>query len=88
MNICFIIGKVVNDVDFKFIMNNKKYNSIAKFKLEIDKNDIINIKAYNEIADYCYKNLIKNDQIAIYGQLNSEMEVVLKEINIWATGGM
>ena len=38
------------------------------------------VKGYNETADWCYKNLIKNDSIAIYGNLNSEMEIIAQDI--------
>lgn len=82
MNICFLIGKIVSDIEFKFIINNKKYNSISIFKLKIDENCILTIKSYNEMADYCYKNLIKSDYIAIYGKIDSKMEIILQSVTL------
>ena len=82
MNICFFMGKIVSDIEFKFIINNKKYNSISIFKLKIDENCILTIKSYNEMADYCYKNLIKSDYIAIYGKIDSKMEIILQSVTL------
>ena len=82
MNICLIIGKIIRDIEFKFIINNKKYYSISILKVELDNKSIITVKAYNDIEDWCYKNLLKNDNVAIYGKLNSEMEVIVEEIEI------
>ncbi len=82
MNICFLMGKIISDVEFKFIINDKKYNSISIFKLKIDENCILTIKSYNEMADYCFKNLIKSNYIAIYGKINSKMEVILRDLTL------
>ena len=80
MNICFLIGKIISEVDFKFIINNKKYISIAIFKLEVNKSCIITIKAQNELADYCYSKLIKNDKISVLGSIDSEEKVEIVDI--------
>ena len=82
MNICFLMGEIVSDVEFEFIINNKKYNSISIFKLKIDENCILTVKAYNEIADYCYKSLIKSNCIAIYGEIDSKMEIILQDVTL------
>ena len=63
MNICFFIGKIISDIDFKFIVNNRKYNSIVIFQIELNNKSIITLKGYNEIADFCYRNLEKNNII-------------------------
>ena len=80
MNVCFFKGKIISDIKFKFIINNKKYYAISIFKIKLDNKSIITVKGYNETADWCYKNLIKNDSIAIYGNLNSEMEIIAQDI--------
>ena len=82
MNICFIIGKIISDIEFKFIINDKRYYSISILKVELDNKSVVTVKAYNDTADWCYKNLLKNDNVTIYGNLNSEMEVVVQEIEI------
>ena len=52
MNICFLIGKIVSEIDFKFIVNNKKYYSISILQIELNNKSIITVKGYNEIADF------------------------------------
>ena len=80
MNICFLIGKIISEVDFKFIINNKKYISIAIFKLKVNESCIVTIKAYNELADYCYSKLIKNDKISVLGNIDSDGKVEITDI--------
>ena len=79
MNICYVIGKIISEIEFKFIINSKNV-SISYFKIELFNNSIINIKAYNELADYCYSKLQKYDVCAIQGYINSEMEIEVEEI--------
>ena len=80
MNICFLIGKIVSEIDFKFIVNSKKYYSISIFQIELNNKSIIKVKGYNEIADFCYRRLLKNDYINLYGELNSKGEIEILEI--------
>ena len=54
------------------------------FKVKLENQSIITVKGYNEIADFCYKSLIKNNYIALYGELDGKMEIVLKNVElIW-----
>lgn len=81
MNICFLKGKIVNDIEFNFILNS--YNiSVVIFKIELENKNIITMKGYNEIADYCYRNLSKNSVIAIYGELTTKGEINIIEFDI------
>lgn len=80
MNICFLIGKIISDIDFKFIVNSKKYYSISILQIELNNKSIIKVKGYNEIADFCYRRLLKNDYINLYGELNSKGEIEILEI--------
>ena len=80
MNLCFIIGKIVSEIEFKFIVNNKKYMSIAYFDIKLKNKSIIKVKAYNELADYCYSKLQKYDICAIQGYINSEMKIEVEKI--------
>ena len=50
MNKCFFIGKLVSDIDFRFIIHNRKNISIARFELELNHKNKIEIIGYNEIA--------------------------------------
>ena len=80
MNICFFIGKIISDIDFKFIVNNRKYNSIIIFQIELNNKSIITLKGYNEIADFCYRNLEKNNIIIAVTFLNSKLEGIVEKI--------
>lgn len=42
----------------------------------------IKVKAYDENADYCYKNLNKNEIIFIYGKLENKNILIKKIIKI------
>lgn len=77
MNLCFLMGKIISEVEFNFVLNSKNI-SVASFELEIEKDCKIKIKAYNEMADWCYQILAKNDTILLQGQLNSKMEIIVK----------
>lgn len=79
MNICFLIGKIVSDVEFKFVLESK-HISIVIFKLELSNCSVVTVKAYDEMADLCYQKLQKGDIIGIQGYLNSNMEIVAIEV--------
>ena len=79
MNLCILIGKIVSEIEFKFIINSK-HKSIACFDLELSNKSIVNVKAYDEIADYCYKELSEKDKILIYGKLNEKVEITINEV--------
>ena len=79
MNLVYIQGKIISDIEFKFIIKSKN-KSISIFKLELTNNSIVTIKAYNELADYCYSKLNKDDIILIEGKLNSKLEIISKTI--------
>ena len=79
MNIVFVEGKIISDIEFKFIINSTNI-SIAMFELELLNKSIVKIKAYNELADYCYSKINKNDIVFIEGYLNSNMEIIIKTL--------
>ena len=64
MNLCFFIGEIASDIEFKFILNSKNI-SIAYFDIELRDKTVITVKCYNEIADYCYSKLKKEKTIFI-----------------------
>ncbi len=78
MNDVFLTGKIISNVEFKFIINSKNI-SIAVFNIETDYKQVIKIKAYNELADYCYSKLETRQRVFIYGEI-SENDVIVKEI--------
>ena len=76
MNLCILIGKIVSEIEFKFIINSKQ-KSIAQFDLELSNKSIVKIKAYDEIADYSYRKLIKEDIICVDGYIDNVGEIVV-----------
>ena len=79
MNQVFILGKIISDIEFKFIIKNKN-KAIAIFKVKLLDDKIVTVEAYNEKADYCYSKLNKNDVIYIQGYINSKMQIIVKDI--------
>ena len=70
MNICFLIGKIISDVEFDFIIdNNKGFKndkiSVVRFKLKLLDENVLNIIGYNNIADFCYQKLKIGENILI-----------------------
>ena len=87
MNLCFVIGKIVSDIKFEFIINSKNI-SVAIFEIELSNNSTVKVKGYNEIADYCYKDLKNIDTIMIQGRVeeNGKIEIsVIFKINYYLT---
>ena len=79
MNIVFIEGKIISDIEFNFIINSPNI-SIAIFEAELLNKSIVKIKAYNELADYCYSKLNKNNVVFMEGYLKSNMEIIWKKL--------
>ena len=71
MNVCIIMGRILEEINFNFIYNNK-YVSIANCKIEIAKETQIEIYGLDEKADYMYSKLNKNDTILVYGSIVNE----------------
>lgn len=82
MNEIFIIGKVVSKIEFKFIVNSKKYFSKIEFEIELN-NQIFKVKGYNNIADYCYRRLKKNDNVFINGKIEGNIIINIKNIQVF-----
>lgn len=81
MNEIFIIGKVASKIEYKFIINSKKYFAKVEFEIEFN-NQKFKVRGYNNIADFCYRKLNKNDMIFINGKIESGMIIDIKKITI------
>lgn len=81
MNLCFVIGKILSNIKFEFILNGEDI-SIAMFDIELLNKSRIKVKGYNEIADFCYRNLEKEINVFIEGYINSKAELVVDYIEI------
>ncbi len=81
MNLCFLIGKIISNIEFNFLLESKNI-SITSFIVKVDENCIIKVKAYNELADWCYAKLIKNDVVSIQGKIDSKQEIIIESIEL------
>ncbi len=85
INLCFLSGKVINEIDLKFVYNSqkrsldKKHTSIAKIELELQDEQVIQLHAYNEMADYVFRNVKKSDYIFVQGEVKNNY-VEIKQI--------
>ena len=61
MNEVFLIGKIISNIEFKFIINSKN-KAIACFEIETNDKQIVRIQAYNQLADFVYSKLNTNDK--------------------------
>ena len=79
MNLCFLSGKIANEVDLKFIYNpvtkslNKRHTSIVLIDLELEDGQIIKLHGYDEMADFIYRNVKQNDIILIRGSISIDV---------------
>lgn len=87
MNLCFLIGHIVENIDYKFILNGTN-DAIAKFRIKLLDDTQINIIAYDKNADYCYRALEKNNKVLINGflrnnlkcQKNTELDIIVNYV--------
>ena len=82
MNEVFLMGKIISDIKFDFIINDKKKKAIVKFEIKTLNNESIYLVAYNDIADYVYRKCKKNDEVFIFGSL-LENKVLIEEIKLF-----
>lgn len=71
MNLCILLGKIISEIEFKFIINSKS-KSIAYFDVQLSNKSIVRIKAYNEMADYVYRKLKKGQNIIVKGKIRDD----------------
>lgn len=81
MNEVFLIGKIISDIEFKFIINSKN-KAIACFEIETADKQMVRIQVYNQLADFVYSKLNTNDKVFINGYIEANV-VKVKCINIW-----
>ena len=81
MNLCFIIGKIISEIKYDFIIGSKNI-SIVRFNLKILEGSIINVIGYDNIADFCYRKLNIGDNIFLEAILNTKGDVKINKIEI------
>ena len=77
INLCFIKGKIIEEINFSFLYNMNKI-SVAKTKLKLENESVIVIKGYDEMADWMVQNIKKEDEVILQGKINTKMEVEVK----------
>lgn len=70
MNLCFVLGKIISEVQFDFILYSKKI-AITRFEIELSNKIKIKVKGYDELAEICYQTLTIGDRVLIRGNLDS-----------------
>lgn len=68
MNLCILQGKIISEIEFKFIINGKN-KSIAYFDMLLCNKSIVRIKSYNDTADYIYKKLKIGQIVFVQGKI-------------------
>ena len=81
MNEVFSIGKIISNIEFKFIINSKN-KAIACFEIKTADKQIVRVQAYNQLADFAYSKLNTNDKVFINGYIENNV-VKAKCINIY-----
>ena len=81
MNGVFLIGKIISDIEFKFIINLKN-KAIACFEIKTADKQIVRVQTYNKTADFAYSKLNTNDKVFINGYIEDNV-VKVKCVNIW-----
>lgn len=80
MNEVFLMGEIVAEIKFDFMLNSKK-KSIVHFYLKTLGGEKIKIVGYDGIADFCYSRLSKGDSInvsIISGAVNASFKFFSK----------
>ena len=78
MNICFLFGKINSDINFEFLLENKKYISIAScFVLSKYGTEVL-LYAFDELADKLYSSYEKGFYIKIEGRVKKNYIEVTK----------
>ena len=71
MNEVFLIGNIITNINFDFMINSRNM-SISRLKIRTLDNHNINICTYDSLADFAYSELKENDVIFIYGKLRQD----------------
>lgn len=84
INICFLMGKITSEIEFKFFYNSKKHVSMVEFFMNTYKGNLqVLVRGYDEIADTVYKkfsiNNPINNPINLIGFIENN-EIIIEEI--------
>lgn len=80
INICFLMGKITSEIEFKFFYNSKKHVSMVEFFMNTYKGNLqVLVRGYDEIADTVYKKFSINNPINLIGFIENN-EIIIEEI--------
>ncbi len=65
MNEVFLMGKVIEDIEYKFMLKKRK-NAKAKIELKLIDETKVEVVAYNEQADYTLQNIKIRNNVFVY----------------------
>lgn len=80
MNLCIITGKILEDINFKFIYNDRRI-SIAYTTIKLSNDSIITIKGFTEKADVLFTKFAKGDLVIVEGKIDTKSEVEIIRID-------
>lgn len=75
MNICFVIGKIVSEIEYRFMINSRN-KAIVQLWLETSNFNKIYIVGYDDIADKIYNMFEKGDFISFCGKIESDKIII------------
>ena len=81
MNEVFLICKVIEDIEYKFMLKKRK-NAKAKIELKLIDETKVEVVAYNEQADYTLQNIKIRNNVFVYGKLQNSEIIINKIIKI------
>ena len=80
INICFLMGKITSEIEFKFFYNSKKHVSMVEFFMNTYKGNLqVLVRGYDEMADTVYKKFSINNSINLMGFIENN-EIIIEEI--------
>ena len=79
MNKCFLLGYLINDVEFSFTLK-KNPISVAKFDLKLSNNSTVKVYSFDANADFCYSRLKKGNSVIIEGKINTKHNIIAENI--------
>ncbi len=88
INICYLSGTIISDIEFNFFFNSKKLISRAMFVLKtedgfrksnIAKSIQLEVRAYDEMADLIYRDFAIGDVVVLQAFLEGD-KVILENI--------
>lgn len=74
MNLCILQGRIISDIEFKFIIKGRN-KSIAYFDMMLSNKSVIKVKAYNEKADFVYRKFKIGRIVIIKGKIRTDGSV-------------